>query len=225
MDLTTWFETLASVPAVWAAIAVAFGAGVEYVLPPVPGDSIVFAGALLAVSGGTSPWWMVLAATVGAVTGAAIAIRIGWWLTTTGRYATMPRRRRAAIDAVLARFEAHGSLWLVINRFLPGIRGLVFVAAGVARIDVRRALGFGALGAVVYSLVLVGIATWAGGAIEEADGLLGIVAAVGAIAAIVIAIGIVRTALAGARSVDAKPAADPAADAGEKSDETPPVDG
>ena len=213
MDLNAWIETLSSVPTLWAALVVAFGAGAEYVVPPLPGDSIVFAGALFAVAGGASLWWMVLAATVGALVGASAALAIGRWLSTTGRYARMPRRRRAAIDAVLARFEAHGSAWLVVNRFLPGIRGLVFVAAGVAHIDVRRALGFGAIGAVLYSLVLVGVASWAGGAVERADDLLAVVAAVGAMAAIVVAIGIVNTALAGARSVDAE------------SDDPGPVDG
>lgn len=140
------------------APAVLFGASlVEYVFPPFPGDSIVLLGAWYAAQGTLS--WPVafLAVTAGAVVGAWIDWRAGQALAPAleARAAV-----RGPLDAArLARFDAayrkYGGLLLLANRFLPGIRAFLFLAAGAARLPLGRVLLLGGLSAALWNALLL----------------------------------------------------------------------
>jgi membrane-associated protein len=132
---------------------------VEYVFPPFPGDTIVILGAWYAVQGALS-WPAAFAAvTTGAVAGAWLDWRVG-------RAIAPSLEERAAlrgpIDASrLARFEVAyrrwGGLLLVANRFLPGVRAFLFVAAGASRIPLGKVLVLGGLSAALWNVLLLGI--------------------------------------------------------------------
>jgi membrane-associated protein len=142
------------------APAVLFGASlVEYVFPPFPGDTIVVLGAWYAVHGALS-WPAAFAAvTAGAVAGAWLDWRIGRAIAPSFEERAA---LRGPLDAVrLARFEVAyrrwGGLLLVANRFLPGIRAFIFVAAGAARIPLRKVLFLGGLSAALWNVILLGV--------------------------------------------------------------------
>jgi membrane-associated protein len=131
---------------------------VEYVFPPFPGDLVVVLGAWYAVKGEISWAAAFLAVTAGALAGAWIDYRIG--------AALAPRldRRLARWSPIseerLLRFEASyrrwGVLLLAANRFLPGIRAFLFVAAGASGIPLRTVLLFGGISAIAWNAVLLG---------------------------------------------------------------------
>jgi membrane protein DedA with SNARE-associated domain len=131
---------------------------VEYVFPPFPGDLLVVLGAWYAVEGALS-WPAVFAAvTAGAVAGAFIDYRIG---VAVGRRLDRRSARGGVLStARLARFEAsyrrHGVWLLVANRFFPGVRAFIFVAAGASGIPLRRVLLFGGLSAALWNGLLLG---------------------------------------------------------------------
>ncbi|HEX9289532.1 MAG TPA: VTT domain-containing protein [Anaeromyxobacteraceae bacterium] len=141
------------------APAVLFGATfVEYVFPPFPGDTIVLLGAWYVVQGELSWPAAFTAVTAGAVAGAWVDWRVGsaLALAVEGRGAL-----RGPLDSArLARFEAAyrrwGGLLLVANRFLPGIRAFLFVAAGATRIPLRKVLLLGGISAAAWNAVLLG---------------------------------------------------------------------
>ena len=141
-----------------AAPAVLFGASfIEYLFPPFPGDTIVLLGAWYAVRGDVS--WPVafLAVTGGAVAGAWVDWKIGRALAPALERGASARGR---IDAAqLARFEAAyrrwGGLLLVANRFLPGVRAFLFIAAGASGIPLPRVLLLGALSAAAWNALLL----------------------------------------------------------------------
>ncbi len=141
------------------APAVLFGATfVEYVFPPFPGDTIVLLGAWYVVQGELSWPAAFTAVTAGAVAGAWLDWRVGsaLALAVEGRGAL-----RGPLDSArLARFEAAyrrwGGLLLVANRFLPGIRAFLFVAAGATRIPLRKVLLLGGISAAAWNAVLLG---------------------------------------------------------------------
>ena len=142
------------------APVVLFGASlVEYVFPPFPGDTVVLLGAWYAVHGALS-WPAAFAAvTAGAVAGAWIDWRIGRALAPALEARAAGRGR---LDADrLARFDAAyrrwGGLLLVANRFLPGIRAFLFLAAGAARLPVGRVLLLGAISAALWNALLLGV--------------------------------------------------------------------
>jgi membrane-associated protein len=67
--------------------------------------------------------------------------------------------RSPELEARLARFEASYRRWgvglLLLNRFLPGIRAFIFVAAGASGIPLRKVLLAGALSAAVWNAILL----------------------------------------------------------------------
>ncbi len=142
-----------------AAPAILFGATlVEYVFPPFPGDLVVVLGSWYAVQGAVS-WPDALASvTAGALLGAWIDYRVGAALAPRldRRLAT----RSPISEERLQRFEASYRRWgvvlLLANRFLPGIRAFLFVAAGASGIPLRTVLLFGGLSAIAWNVVLLG---------------------------------------------------------------------
>jgi membrane protein DedA with SNARE-associated domain len=155
------------------APAVLFAASfVEYVFPPFPGDTIVLLGAWYAVHGALS-WPATFAAvTAGAVAGAYLDWRLGRALSPAVE-SRVVRSRMGAHQ--LARFEAAyrrwGGLLLVANRFLPGVRPFLFVAAGAVRIPLPRVLLLGGLSAALWNALLLAVGALLARNLDELVGI------------------------------------------------------
>jgi membrane protein DedA with SNARE-associated domain len=156
-EITAGLTQAAAVTGPWAPALLFLATFIEHVFPPFPGDLLVVLGAWYAVQGQLS-WPMVLAfTTAGAVVGGWIDYRIGVavgkkleeraeasrWLTT---------ERLAAFDIAYRRW---GSWLLVLNRFMPGVRAFLFLAAGAAGLPERRVVLLGGLSAVLWNALLL----------------------------------------------------------------------
>jgi membrane protein DedA with SNARE-associated domain len=127
---------------------------IEYVFPPFPGDTITLLGAVL-ITGYAWSWWAIAGAVMAGSLAGAYA---DYWLGL--RLRARPRRpehagRWAAIDRVVARFQRHGPAYLILNRFVPGIRALFFLAAGLAGMRRRDVLLFGGLSVALWCALLL----------------------------------------------------------------------
>jgi membrane-associated protein len=157
-----------------AAPAILFVASfVEYVFPPFPGDLVVVLGAWYAVQGQISWPATFIATTGGALAGAWVDWRVGRALgRTLEQRAARPTvihrlltpERLATFDAGYRRF---GGLLLVANRFFPGIRAFIFVAAGASGIPLRKVLLLGGLSAAAWNAVLLGAGAAIANNLEE----------------------------------------------------------
>jgi membrane protein DedA with SNARE-associated domain len=142
----------------WAGgLGLAAVMAVESVLPPIPSEIVLpLAGSQLA--GGNLAFLIaVLAATVGSVIGA-------WGLYAVGRFGGRPLLLRLhpllRIDeARLARAEAYFARrgdWLVlVGRLVPGVRALVSVPAGMARMPLGRFTALTAAGSFAWNAGLI----------------------------------------------------------------------
>jgi membrane protein DedA with SNARE-associated domain len=146
-------------PALYVALGLA--ALVEYVFPPFPGDSVsVLGGALVARAQGSLPL-AVVALTVGSLVGIAAGWRAG--LAFQGRLAQRTDDERllgvsvGALKRAAERLRAQGAWPLLLNRFVPSLRALVFVAAGAAGLPLRRVLLWGGLSALLWNVLLVAV--------------------------------------------------------------------
>lgn len=145
------------------ALLVLFGAAlVEYVFPPFPGDAVTVFGAFYAVQGVLPLPLVFVVVTAGSVVGAAIDYGIGRRLGDAAERrlpGENPRRPWASLErlrAIEARYRRHGDLLILVNRFVPGIRGLFFVAAGTSKMPFRRVMFLGAVSAGVWNALLLG---------------------------------------------------------------------
>jgi membrane protein DedA with SNARE-associated domain len=150
-------------------------AALEYVVPPFPGDTITLLGGVYAVRG-QHPWPLVfVVVVVGSVVGAAINYQVGRWLM--GRFERKPHDSffgitLARLESVQAQMRQKGPWLLLVNRFLPGLRGLIFVAAGASHMPRRNALVLGMLSAMAHTGLVLALGAAVGGNLEELEGLL-----------------------------------------------------
>jgi membrane protein DedA with SNARE-associated domain len=154
-ELLAWLrETSGPLP----YLALGAAAAVEYLVPPLPGDTVTLFGAFLCTTAGRSPLLVYGAINAGAVTGAMTAYGVGRALRSHPGWLTRPTLRRALDDAT-RRFERHGSVYLVVNRFIPALRGVFFVAAGTAGLPAWKVLLFGGVSALLWNALLVLVAS------------------------------------------------------------------
>ena len=133
-------RALASLPASLIYVVLGAGAAVENVAPPVPADTFVLAGALLAARGAANPWAVFLVTWLPNVASAVamyyVARRYG------RRFFKMPIARWLLREHQLERIGGFYDRWgvpaIFLSRFLPAWRAMVPVFAGVSRMQARK---------------------------------------------------------------------------------------
>lgn len=140
---------------------------VEYVFPPFPGDSIVLAGAALAVRGDVPIWQVMVATTLGSLLGSYLDYRFGVWLGPRLEHPSNARFRKFLTHERLAkleeRYRKYGP-WLILgNRFVPVARAVFFIFAGISGISMKRTLVLGTISAVAWNALLIALG-WSVGA-------------------------------------------------------------
>ncbi len=141
-----------------------FCAFIEYVFPPFPGDLVTVFGAFLVTRRGWPASGVLGAVLAGSVIGCMTGYVAGRLLARTeGRWAAGRLARfRPPIDRLVERFARHGTWYIAINRFLPSVRALFFVAAGMARLSPWKVLGLGLLSAILWNAALFAIGATVG---------------------------------------------------------------
>lgn len=151
-------------------LTLAGSAMLEYVVPPFPGDTITLFGAVLVTAYGWSGPWVFFAVMLGSSAGAMLAFALG---VVLGRRSTAtPAEQRTILRSLVEKFERHGAWYLVLNRFVPGIRSLFFVAAGLAKMRPHKVLFFSALSAAIWNGGLFAIGAAVGANLDELMGLV-----------------------------------------------------
>lgn len=147
----------AAITGPWAPAVLFLATFVEHVFPPFPGDLLVVLGAWYAVHGDLSWPMLLLWSTAGAVAGAWVDHRVGAWLghrldLRSGRSRWLPTERLAAFEAAYRRW----GWWLILfNRFMPGVRAFIFLAAGASALPVRRVVVLGGVSALAWNGLLL----------------------------------------------------------------------
>jgi membrane-associated protein len=160
----------------------------------VPGDSVV----LLAGTTATTPYrfaTLVAVTVLGSLTGESVGYLLGRRYGTRLRTSRLGRRlgehRWAAAEAFLA---GRGGRAVAAARFVALVHALVPVVAGTVGMSYRRLIGWGAVGAVAWSMLYVGIGAAAGASWRlygDRVGLAGL-AALGAILATLLVVRAAR---------------------------------
>ena len=131
------------------------------VTPFLPGDSLLFAaGALAAVdsSGTLSASLVSVTLIVAAVTGNTTNYHIGKWIGPPAFTGKIRFLKVEYLQRTEAFFQKHGSMTIVLSRFVPVIRTCAPFVAGVARMPYARFQAYNVFGGVTWVLLLV----WAG---------------------------------------------------------------
>lgn len=135
----------------------------ENLIPPIPGDSLIVFGAYLAGRGVLNPAEAFLSTWVGSFSGCMLVYAVGYRKGRAFFVARSPRVFSPERFAQAERwFDRYGGKLIVFNRFLPGVRCVIGISAGLSHVKpVRMALCV-ALGTLVWNGLLVYAGTLVG---------------------------------------------------------------
>lgn len=161
---------------VWAPVIVAGIIFIEIafiVTSFLPGDSLLFVlGITLAAHDGFPVWLAIPLVTASALAGGHVAYATG---RAVGPVLFERRRTWIFNPAFVAKshhyFEKYGARALIVARFVPVVRALVPMLAGISRMDSRSFARYNALGALIWVAGLVGVGYALGGVPVVADNL------------------------------------------------------
>ena len=79
-----------------------------------------------------------------------------------GRIGRILRLKPNDVDKAMVWFQRHGLLTVFFCRFVPVIRSLISIPAGVARMNMMLFIIYTTLGSVIWNTVLILLGAWAG---------------------------------------------------------------
>lgn len=124
---------------------------------PVPDETLLTVAGYEVYQGKLELWGTVLAAFLGSAAG----ITVSYWL---GRSPCLHLIRKhghfvhltpQSLERVQRWFESVGKWTLVVGYFVPGIRHLTAIAAGISRLPMREFVVFAYTGALLWSLTFI----------------------------------------------------------------------
>ncbi len=129
----------------------------ENLFPPLPSELIVPFAGFQAAGGHMGLAGVIIASTVGSVSGALVLYGLGaWWgeapirhlVRRYGRYVLLTE---GDLDKVLSLFDNYGSGIILFGRLIPGLRSYISIPAGMRRMPLGRFLLFTTLGTGSWS--------------------------------------------------------------------------
>lgn len=134
-------------------LVLTFSVGIEYIFPVFPGDTIVLLAGFLKARGALDLLEICLSIVIGTIFGSLLAYKLGQLIATKRfkyrwiKYLTSSE----SFEKFNAWYQRWGTIFLLLNRFFPGIRALFFVAAGAAKLPIAKVLILGALSAILFN--------------------------------------------------------------------------
>ena len=136
----------------------------ESTVVPVPSEFVVTPAAYHAASGQLDVWLVILAATIGADLGASInyivALYVGRpviYRFANSRWGKMCLLNQEKVKKSERYFDDHGIVATLTGRLIPGIRHLISIPAGLARMNYWKFLLYTTIGAGAWHSILAAL--------------------------------------------------------------------
>jgi membrane protein DedA with SNARE-associated domain len=136
----------------------------ESTVVPVPSEFVVTPAAYHAASGQLDVWLVILFATIGADLGASInyvvALYVGRpviYKFANSRWGKMCLLNQEKVEKSERYFDDHGIVATLTGRLIPGIRHLISIPAGLARMNYWKFLLYTTIGAGCWHAILAAL--------------------------------------------------------------------
>ncbi|MFC4559042.1 DedA family protein [Virgibacillus kekensis] len=142
-------------------IGIALLIALENIFPPIPSEIILTFGGFMTTQSGLGIVGVVIASTVGSVLGAVVLYGIGLLLDVerlekiVERWGHILRVTKKDIHRADAWFDKYGPWTVFFCRFVPLIRSLISVPAGMSNMSFILFLVLTTLGTLIWNIVLV----------------------------------------------------------------------
>lgn len=133
----------------------------ESTVVPVPSELVVSPAAYHAAGGNMNMWLVILFATLGADLGATINYVVAYYVGRPVIYRFANSRlghlcllNQEKVEKSEKYFDDHGKLATITGRLIPGIRHLISIPAGLAKMHYGHFLLYTTIGAGVWNIIL-----------------------------------------------------------------------
>ncbi|WP_173923188.1 DedA family protein [Agromyces sp. Marseille-P2726] len=159
-----------------------FGVGVlvfiEVLVPPIPSEVILPFAGYLSQAGELELGWLIAWSTVASLAGALVLYWLGAAVGMRRAVDLIVRTRlvsRTDLERGAEWFTRHGAWSVLVGRVIPGVRSLISIPAGAARMSLPRFCLYTVLGSGVWNTFLIGVGAALGTQHELLDQYLGYV--------------------------------------------------
>lgn len=133
----------------------------ESTVIPVPSELVVAPAAYHSAAGNLDIWLVILFSTLGANAGASINYLAGWllgrpviWRFADSKLGKLCMLSHEKIEKSEAYFNNHGMVATITGRLIPGIRHLISIPAGLAKMHYWKFLLYTTIGAGAWNCIL-----------------------------------------------------------------------
>lgn len=152
----------------------------ENLFPPIPSEVILTFGGFMTTKSSMNIFGVVTASTLGSVGGAIVLYYIGRLLSVerievlVEKYRKYLRVEKKDVHKADDWFDKYGAWTVFFCRFIPLIRSLISLPAGMSGMNVWLFLGLTTLGTIIWNTVLVIIGASVGGSWDSIVGYMDI---------------------------------------------------
>ena len=139
----------------------------ESTVIPVPSELVVAPAAFNAAEGTLNIWLVILFATIGADCGASINYAAGYYLGrpliykfANSKWGKLCLLNQKKVEQAEKYFDDNGAVATITGRLVVGVRHLISIPAGLARMNFRRFLLFTTIGAGIWNCILAALGWW-----------------------------------------------------------------
>lgn len=139
----------------------------ESTVIPVPSELVVAPAAYNAADGQMNILLIILFATIGADCGATINYLAGYFLGrpiiyrfANSKWGKLCLLNQKKVEAAEKYFDDHGVAATITGRLIPGIRHLISIPAGLAKMHFGKFILYTTLGAGVWNCILASLGWW-----------------------------------------------------------------
>lgn len=154
-------------------IGIFFLITIENIFPPIPSEIILTFGGFMTTHSDLEITGVIVASTLGSLAGALVLYGIGRLVdiykleSMIGRWGYLLRLKKGDIHKANDWFASHGVAAVFFCRFVPVIRSLISLPAGMARMPLGLFLFLTTLGTMTWNVVLVKIGAAVGDSWER----------------------------------------------------------
>jgi len=140
----------------------------ENVFPPIPSEIILPLSGFLVGQGRFNFVGALVASTAGSTVGAWVLYYLGRktgerrtraWVERHGKWILLSPED---LERALGWFQRHGAAAVFLGRFVPGIRSLISIPAGINRMGKVSFTAYTVAGSAIWNAVLIGLGAWLG---------------------------------------------------------------
>lgn len=146
----------------WGYLGVGLLIAVENIFPPIPSEVILAFGGFMTTKTVLNEVGVILSATIGSTVGAIVLYLIGRILNkerlekiVSGKIGKVLRLKPGDIEKADKWFDTKGQKTVFICRFIPIVRSLISIPAGMSEMKIWKFLLYTILGSAIWNTVLV----------------------------------------------------------------------